>query len=289
MKKSDQSVNVFILALISLGITFTVAFLEFIIYQNQLPSIFDIWNRWDTNWYLRIAEYGYQNSPDGRLSITFLPLFPWLIRLSAIMLKSYLTSGLMISNICYILLLLIFYKLVKKDFPEKVAWKTVVYFSIYPTAYFLHAAYTESLFLMLVFLCILLARNERWFLASFAGMLAVLTRFNGILLLPLLFSEYLTIKKFNFRNIRLDILWIILVFLGFAFYLFLNYQYFGNPFAFKAIFAEITWDRPALPWAGLIDALTRFYRYKIGDWIIEGFMVILFWIIDIIILLISLN
>lgn len=55
------------------------------------------WQRWDANWYLRIAEFGY--SPDDASS-AFFPLFPLLIRSAASLLgQNYLLANLVICTI----------------------------------------------------------------------------------------------------------------------------------------------------------------------------------------------
>jgi hypothetical protein len=53
----------------------------------------------------------------------------------------------------------------------------------YPTAFFLAAFYTESLFLLCAAAAIWGARRWRWAVASLGGFLGALTRFNGFLLL----------------------------------------------------------------------------------------------------------
>ena len=60
---------------------------------------------------------------------------------------------------------------------------------IFPTAYFLHIGYTESLFLALVLGSFLAARTDRWWLAGILGGLAALTRINGLVLIPALAAE----------------------------------------------------------------------------------------------------
>ena len=54
----------------------------------------------------------------------------------------------------------------------------------FPTAFFLAAFYTESLFLLCVVAALWAARRERWLLAGVAGFAAGLTRFNGFLIVP---------------------------------------------------------------------------------------------------------
>ncbi len=290
MKNIDwQKRQIIWLSLISIALTFFVAYFGYTIFQNQTPSLADLWSHWDTRWYLRIAANGYEKFGEGRVSITYFPLYPLMIRLINSVFKNSLASALAVSNVSYVVASIFLYKLVKKDFSQKAAWRTLVYFSIFPTAYFLHAGYTESLFLMFVFSAIYFAREKKWFLAGFLGMLATLTRFNGTILFPFFLAEYLEAKKFNFRRIGPDVLWVLLIFLGFGVYLLLNYQLFGNPLAFQAIYQEFTWEKLSLPWVGLIDAIGRFSRYQLTDWMIEGFTVIIFWLFDIVILITSLK
>jgi Gpi18-like mannosyltransferase len=59
-------------------------------------------------------------------------------------------AGLIISNVAGLIGMTVLYQLVKEDFGEDQAVNAVLYFSIFPSAFFLAAAYTESLFLCLV-------------------------------------------------------------------------------------------------------------------------------------------
>ena len=58
-----------------------------------------------------------------------------------------------------------------------------IYLAIGPLSFFLQAVYTESLFLLLSLACFVFAREGRWRLAGFMGLLATLTRSTGVLLL----------------------------------------------------------------------------------------------------------
>jgi len=116
-----QTKNLLFLSFISIVATFFVAAFGYIVFENKYPSIIGIWNQWDTKWYLRIAGLGYENLGEGRLSITFFPLYPWLIRLVTVFFKDYLTSAIVISNIFYIFASIFFYKLVRVDFSGEIA------------------------------------------------------------------------------------------------------------------------------------------------------------------------
>jgi Gpi18-like mannosyltransferase len=81
------------------------------------------------------------------------------------------------------------YKLEKLDFSDNIAAKAVLYLSIFPTAYFLSALYTEELFSAFVIVSLCYARNAKWPLAGFLSLFAALTRLTGLLLLPVIFVE----------------------------------------------------------------------------------------------------
>ena len=290
MKKvSFETKNILYFSFCAIILTFFVGWIGYSIFENRYPSIFEIWNRWDTKMYLRIAEIGYPFTDEGRFLITVLPFYPYLIRFTSFLLRDNLASALFISNLCFITSLIYLYKLIRLDFPQKVAWRSILYLSIFPTAYFLHSGYSESLFLMLVIISIYLARKGKWFMASSFGMLAVLSRITGIIILPFLLAEYLQSKKFDYHKVKSDILWLGLLPLGSLLYLLINYKIFGNPFEFLTSLRVFFWEQPSLPWHGIIRAFSRFSLLQPADWMIEGAMVILFWIFGIIMLFASIR
>jgi hypothetical protein len=137
------------------------------------------WFGWDTISYLSIAIRGYQ--PDA--SIAFMPLYPLLIRLSApIFGGNYLLAALVLSTLLCILALILMYELLVEMLPQTVARDAVVMFLTFPTAFFLLAGYTESLFMGFVLAFWLLARKKRWFWAALFAGLATLTRLQGVIL-----------------------------------------------------------------------------------------------------------
>lgn len=228
--------------------TFFFSYLAFITLKNELPSsLLTLWNRWDTAHYLDIAQRGYSNTTAGEryLRIVFLPFYPLLIRLFAFVFRNYMLSALIVSNLAYASAAFYLYKLVLLDYPEETALRAVFYFSIFPTAYFLHAGYTESIFLALTIASFYYGRKGRWWLSSLIGMPASLTRITGIILLPALILEYLFQKGFNIKNIKKDILWLALISFGFLSYLIVNYFVFGDPFKFLEIQRE--------HWAKILD------------------------------------
>lgn len=247
------------LSVIVLGIiliTFLYSYVAIVTFQNQIPNMLGIWNHWDAPHYINISQNGYTNTGEWLYLIVYFPLYPLLIKPLGVLLDNYVLSALIVSNIAYAVSAFYLYKLVMLDYPHgNKAMRTVFYYSIFPTAYFLHAGYTESLFLALTIPSFYYARLGKWWLACIFGMLASGTRITGIFLLPALFYEYISQKGFKIPNIRKDILWLGIVPIGFAIYLLINYIVFGDPFKFREILRDHWFKNLGFPWVGFLSAL----------------------------------
>jgi len=208
---------------------------------------FEPWDQWDFGYYQKIAEFGYE-ARDG--SLAFYPLFPWLLRLVAYISGSYLAAGLIVSGIASVAAAVLLRRLVQLDYDSAVALRSVWFFLIFPTAYFLHVGYSESLFLALALASVLAARVDRWGLAGLLGAFCWLTRAAGAVLVPTLAVEaaekYSTNRRWNPRW-----LWIALVPAGFAIYLLLNWRVTGDALAFLQTRKESFQQSFAFPSAGI--------------------------------------
>jgi len=224
----------------------------------------EIWNRWDASHYLRLAEHGYATSGDTRVSLVFFPLYPWLVRGAAFFVRNYMAAAFVVSGIASIAVGLLLQKLVRLDESEAVARNTVWFLFIFPTSYFLHIAYTESLFLALTLGCFLAARNERWELAGLLGAGACLTRVNGLILGFALATEVIH-QYWKTRRINLRWLWIGVVPLGFLGYLWLNHEVTGDYFAFTKIMHEHWYKKFASPWFGIHDLWLRALGLNVNE------------------------
>ena len=247
---------VLLIALVTKALIFSLGFI--VTYLNEGPShplsiVMRQFCRWDSPHYLNIAENWYVNVGEQRLFIVFFPLYPVLIRLTTFNGRFVNLSALLISNISSIVAMVYLFKLAKLDFKEDVAKRAVIYFSLYPTAYFLCAIYTEGLFLALVTACFYYARHGRWLLSGFLGMLASLTRINGLVLLPALLVEYLSKREWRLRKLDVNIFWLGLPLVGFMIYLIINYIV-TDFFTFIEI-QRMHWHQNLNPLSGLKDAL----------------------------------
>ncbi|MGH2620060.1 MAG: glycosyltransferase family 39 protein [Anaerolineales bacterium] len=153
------------------------------------------WQRWDTLHYQAIAERGYE-AVDVALSVP--PLYPGLIRLtSALFGTTSLLSALIVSNVAALAGMAGFYSLARTEAADP-AWakRAVLYLSIFPTAFFWFAGYTESLLLLFSSVALLAARRSRWLISGLAAGLAALSRLAGALLIvPVGVSAWQAVRK----------------------------------------------------------------------------------------------
>jgi len=147
------------------------------------------WARWDSEWYLDIAQYGYLARDE---LIAFYPLYPALVSIFAPLFgHDYVLSGVVVSTLAAFTAFFYLFKLVTEEFGEEMAGRTVLYTAIFPMSFFLLAVYSESLFLAVTVAAFYHARRGQWVFAGLAAFLAALTRSNGVLLVfPLAYEAW---------------------------------------------------------------------------------------------------
>lgn len=248
-----------------------------------------VWNRWDAPHYLDLIVFGYRAVDDGTLIgpngyrsvypgdlplyIVFYPLFPWLATGVNALLDEPLLSAFVVSTVASLFVAPLMYRLVREDEGASVAFRASWFLLIFPTAYFLHIGYTESLFLALVLGSFLAARTRHWLLAGLLGGLAAMTRINGLVLLLALPAEALTQwleAPRGERRLRPEWLAIGLVGVGFGGYLLLNQAIYGDPFTFLQIQREHWFKQLAPPWDGIASAIGWFGDPDLGDALLYG-------------------
>ncbi len=213
-------------------------------------GLLTIWNRWDGPQYLLIAEHGYAPTGDRRLALAFFPLYAWAIRLVAVAVRDPVLSAFLISTVASVAAGVMMARLVALDDSRRLAWRAAWFLFIFPTSYFLHTDYSESLFLALVLGSFIAARSERWLAAGAVGALAALARPNGILLLPALGADALW-TWWKTRHFNPRWLWAGLVLAGLAVYLAVNYRTTGDAFAFLGVQRE-HWSHSLVPpWSSI--------------------------------------
>jgi hypothetical protein len=210
-----------------------------------------VWNGWDAPHYLNLARYGYEATGERAVGIVFYPLFPWLTRLVGRALGGdYLVAAFIVANVASLVAVFLFDRLVRLDHDDATTRRAVWFFCIFPTSYFLHIGYTESLFLALALGAFLAARTGRWPLVGLLGALACLTRVNGLVLLPALAIEALLHYR-RTKQLEPRWAWLGLIPFGFGGYLLLNYRVTGDPLTFMRITREHWYKGFAAPWDGI--------------------------------------
>jgi hypothetical protein len=197
--------------------------------------LLDGWVRWDAAWYYDIAAQGYTNMPvheQVQRDTAFFPLYPLLMRgLSAIIPDLYI-CGLVISNLAFLLALILIYRLASARYDASVAQRAIVLLAIYPFSFFFSAVYSESLFLLAAVGALALGEQRRWGWAALSAAAAGATRLVGAMLVLGLLLLYLDQISFDWRRIRLDILWLPAGLLGTLGYMIFLAARFGSPFQF---------------------------------------------------------
>src|SRR5436190_10781697 len=149
---------------------------------HDLGWFTDIWARWDSVFFVRIAQHGYDHA-----SAAFYPLYPVLVAgLGRAFFGHYVLAGVVISLAACLGAFALLYRLAEERLGPEGAWRAVLYLAIFPTALFLQAVYSESLYLLLVLAAFVAAERGRFAVAGVVSGLAILTRVTGVALLPAL-------------------------------------------------------------------------------------------------------
>lgn len=146
--------------------------------------------RWDSGWYISIAENGYGPPPRAfgqETNHAFFPLYPLLMRL-LVRATGIETSaaGNVISAAALLGVVPLFAAWVRRRWGEGRVRPTLLALLAFPTSFFFLSVYTEALFLFLALLAVDSIDRERPLLAAAAGYFAGLTRITGVVLAPYL-------------------------------------------------------------------------------------------------------
>lgn len=176
-----------------------------------------MWQRFDANWYVSLAENGYGNiTGDDH----FPPLYPLLIRILKPVFGNAFLAGLFIAHVATLLALKLLYEVFSEWGEKTVGKRAFLLFVIFPTFFFFFSAYSEPVFLITVLLSIKSMQARSWAWAGFWTFCAVLTRLQGAALLaPML---YLMLKERPFLQKLAQWTALMLAGIGGLFYLYLR-------------------------------------------------------------------
>jgi hypothetical protein len=258
--------------------------------SGDVPGLLDPWQRWDAPHFTDIAIWGYMAHDPGNLFypgyaqdfpgdlhfyIVFFPLYPWLVGLVNAVIAAPAAAAFIVTTIASLFVAPFLYRLVAADLGRRIGMAAAAFLLVFPTAYFLHIGYTESLFLALAFGSLWMARSERWWAAGLLGILAGLTRINGLVLIPA-FAVEAWLQWRGDRRLRVEWLAIGGAAVGFGIYLWLNWSVYGDPFMFSDVQRGHWFKDLSPPWEGISGMVSSIARRNPDDAFMLGWMELVF-------------
>ncbi len=227
--------------------------------------------RWDSGWYVNLAEAGYWDPPTRvgqETNHAFFPLYPGLIRV-LVRTTGIETSlaGNLVSACAFLAALLLFAEWTKRHFGEERVVPAVVVLLVFPTSFFFASVYTEALVLALSLASVLAFERGRPLAGVAAGVLAGLTRITGIVLAPYLaLVSWRASREAGVPAGRAAVRAALAgasPLAGFGLFCLYFWKRYGDPLLF--VKAQHNWsgqsksvfDGPSLIWHGVVEDVTR--------------------------------
>jgi len=224
--------------------------------------LLDVWARWDSGFYIRIVDEGYQFIPGQQSSVAFFPMYPLLVSFLSPLVGT-LAAGVLVSNASLLGALIFLYRLTELEFDAATAGRTIFYIAAFPTAFFFSAVYTESTFLLLTVGTMYFARRRMWAWAALFGVMCASSRIVGVVIWGVVGLEWLRSHGWTLTAIRKREAWlnllkalrtdwlnlaiICLIPLGLISYMVFLQAQFNDPIAFST--TQSAWGREMLgPW-----------------------------------------
>ncbi|MEU8246351.1 mannosyltransferase family protein [Nonomuraea sp. NPDC048916] len=202
------------------------------------------WRQWDAGLFVTIAQYGYDgdpNKPPDPGLPAFFPGLPLVLRLVHVVVPDWTAAGMIVSLVAGAVAMMALARLA--EFEGASGWIAVLALLVFPTAVFLAAGYSESLFLAFAIPAWLAARQGRWPLAAALAAGASCVRITGLFLAVALVVEFVTGKGAVRRAP-----WLLVPFLPLAAYSAFHYARSGDWLAWKHA-QEAGWGREMVwPW-----------------------------------------
>lgn len=224
---------------------FAITFIPESATSNGTSDLVGVSWQWDGEWFFRIITEGYSWNPGQHSSVAFFPLFPMLVRAVAALFpgSNVLALGVMVNHVIFFFALIAVWLYAEGRAGTEVAGRAVLLLSVFPTAFFFSAAYSEPAFLLSCAAALTLMHRGNFLLAGVAGLFASLARPAGLLLVV----PYLIVLWRSRDNDRSWHGWlgklapVALIGVGIGLYaLYLGVQ-FGEPLAFSK--AQQAWGR----------------------------------------------
>lgn len=223
----------------------------------NFPPFLEMWTIFDGVAYIKMAKLGYISAG----CYAWFPLYPFIMKILAFFIHSYNLSGLIISNVSFLLGLCVFYRLANLEMDGESAKRAVWYLSLCPFSYYFSCAYSESPFFLFCVLTFYSIKKAKWPFAGISAMLVGLTRIIGVTIYPSLIYSYIKEKKENNKKIySLDLVYILLMPLAISMFMCFLYVKLGNPIIFIAAHAS-SGRYLSLPHVAILEGLNKFFNF----------------------------
>jgi Mannosyltransferase (PIG-V) len=149
-------------------------------YGPHSDLVFGTFAQWDADWFLRVVKHGY----DVVETSAFFPGYPLVVRGAAVVFRSAVVAGVLISLAAAALAAVFLYRIGTDAIGKAGALDGVLFLALYPCALVFTAPYSDGLFLALVTGSFLAATRNRPWVAGVCAAAAVATRLAGLALIP---------------------------------------------------------------------------------------------------------
>lgn len=212
-----------------------------------LADLPELWVRWDGTHYVNLVELGYGGYiEDGQpLFLVFFPLYVWVVRAFRLLIPDAALAGLTVSALCFAWGSVYLYRLAAEEYGEGAARRTLALLWSFPFSFFFGAVMTESLFLLTTAAGLYHIKNRQWGRFALWGVLAAMTRMQGVLLMGAAGAELCQAahpldrprgeRRAALGEIGKKIPQLCAPLLGSLAYFALNWSVTGDPFAFTAM------------------------------------------------------
>ena len=161
----------------------------------------EMWRRWDAHHFLTIAEFGYTAPESDAHAAAFFPAFPLAVRPLLWLGLSPVLAGLFVSAVASIVAGAYLFRLAEEELGAGAGRRALLYLTLFPTAVFLVAPYSEALFLAGAIPAFYYARRARWHLVALPAAIAMGARAAGVVLLVGLVCEFIRQRDFGFERL----------------------------------------------------------------------------------------
>lgn len=168
----------------------------------QSWNIIDIHNRWDSYWYLNIVANGYQYLGDKNQSnVVFFPVYPILVAaMKPFCGGNPVLAGWIVSSFFLVLSAIMLTRLTQEFHPDiSDPLLPTTFMLVYPTAFYLNAVYSESVFLFFSLAAVLCILRKNFAVAGLWIAFASATRVAGLFLCILMVAEF--VQEYGFRSL----------------------------------------------------------------------------------------